>query len=170
MKPIVYLVILLLIVPLQASLIAPLLPPAIRPDLGLAMLYAIALLTGPREGSLAGVALGLMQDVSSAGILGLSGLSRGLVGLLAGLLGRRVLDIASPSNIIFLAAFSLAEALLTALFLDIAYGSIPIGSLALRRMLPAAVATALAGYLLLRFVQRRDIVRLVLRRSMQKEL
>ncbi len=170
MKPIVYLALLLLVVPLQASLVAPLLHPALRPDLGLAALYAIGLLTGPREGSLAGVALGLAQDLAAAGMIGLSGLVRGLFGLCAGLLGRRVLDIGSPSNIIFLAVFSLVEALLTGVFLELAYENIPLWSMTFRRLLPAAVATAVAGYLLLRYVQRRSVRRIILRRGLQKEL
>ena len=109
MKPRVYLIVLLLLLPLQASLFGPLSLGGITPDLGLAILYCIGLMTGPVEAALAGVAIGLTQDLGSASLIGFSGLTRGLVGLFAGFLGRRVLDIQSPSNIVFLLLFCLAE-------------------------------------------------------------
>lgn len=169
MKPVVYLLVLLLLVPLQASLLAPLLHFGIRPDLGLAVLYAIGMLAGPVEGALAGIALGLLQDVSSAGLIGLTALSRGLVGFFSGMLGRRVLDAGSPSNGIFLAAFCLAESLMLALFFETAYGEVPLVSLLFRRMLPGAIITAFAGYLVLRSLARKGVLRLVLRRTMLQE-
>jgi rod shape-determining protein MreD len=170
MKPVVYLIILLLLVPVQASLFAPLTRIGLRPDLGLAVLYAISLITGPVEGALAGIAIGLVLDFSSASFIGLSGLSLGILGLFAGLLGKRVLDISSPSNIVFLAGFSIAQSLMVIVFLETAYGSVPVWSLIFRRMLPGAAATAVAGYFLLRFATRRDVLRLVLRRELRKEL
>lgn len=170
MKPLVYLVTLLLLVPVQAGLFAPLFRLGIRPDLALALLYAIGLVTGPVEGALAGVALGLLLDVSSASFIGLSGLSLGTLGLFAGFLGKRVLDIGSPSNIVFIAAFSLAQSLMITLFLETAYGNVPFWSLFLRRMAPGAVSTAIIGYLLLRYTARRDVLRLILRRELRKEL
>jgi rod shape-determining protein MreD len=168
-KPFVYLILLLLLVPLQTSLLAPLARFGIRPDLGLAVLYAIGLLTGPAEGAFAGILLGLMQDVSSAGLIGLTALSRGIMGYLSGLLGQRVLDTRSPSNSIFLAVFSLAESLMIALFFETAYGDVPVVSLLFRRMLPSAVITALAGYFILRYTARRDVLRLIRRRELQQE-
>jgi rod shape-determining protein MreD len=169
-KPAVYCIILLLIAPLQGSLLAPLARFGIWPDLGMAILYAIGLLTGPVEGALAGMGLGLMQDVAAASLVGLSGLSRGIAGFVAGFLGQRVLDLGSPSNIVVLAAFSLAESLMIAVFFETAYGTMPFGALFIRRMLPRAIMTALTGYLVLRLATRRDVRRMVLRRSLQKEL
>jgi rod shape-determining protein MreD len=169
MRPVVYLIVLLLLVPIQASLLAPFVRFGFRPDLGLAVLYAVGLLAGPVEGALAGILLGLLQDASSAGLLGLSGLSHGILGLFAGFLGRRVLDTGSPSNILFLAAFGLAESLMIALFLETTYGDVPFWTLFFRRMLPGALATAIIGYGVLRFATRRNILRLVLRRNLQQE-
>lgn len=169
MKPRVYLIILLLLIPLQASIFGPLPLGGITPDLGLAVLYCIGLMTGPVEAAFAGIAIGLLQDVGSASLIGFSGLTRGIVGLAIGLLGRRVLDIQSPSNIIFLVAFSLAEALLAAVFLDITYGTVPLAGLFFSRMVPRAVTTATAGYVILRLITGKRTLAWVKRRELQKE-
>ena len=170
MKPRVYLIVLLLLLPLQASLFSPLTLGGITPDLGLAILYCIGLMTGPVEAALAGVAIGLLQDMGSASLIGFSGLTRGIVGLFAGLLGRRVLDIQSPSNVIFLACFSLADALLAAVFLDLTYGEVPLAGLFFGRMVPRAVTTTFVGYALLRYATGKNALSWMRRRELQKEL
>ena len=164
-----YLVFFLLLVPVQASLLAPLSRFGLAPDLGMAVLYFIGLLAGPIEGALAGVAVGLLLDIASAGLIGFSGITRGIVGLAAGYMGSRILDPQSPSNMLFLAFFSLAEALVTMIYLDTTYGSFPILSLFFGRMLPRAVVTALAGYWLLRLIMRRNVLGMIRRRELQKE-
>jgi rod shape-determining protein MreD len=170
MKPRMYLIVLLLLLPLQASLFGPLPLGSIAPDLGLAVLYCIGLVTGPVEAALAGVAIGLTQDLGSASLIGFSGLTRGVVGLFAGLLGRRVLDIQSQSNIALLFVFCLAESLLSALFLEITYGSVPLVGLFFGRMVPRAITTALVGYAFLRLMAGKNVLAWLLRRGLQKEL
>jgi len=170
MKPRMYLIVLLLLLPLQASLFGPLSLGGITPDLGLAVLYCIGLLTGPVEAALAGIAIGLTQDLGSASLIGFSGLTRGLVGLFAGFLGRRVLDIQSPSNIVFLFVFCLAESIFSALFLELTYGSVPLVGLFFGRMVPRAITTALVGYTLLRLITGKKILAWIRRRELQKEL
>jgi len=170
MKPRVYLIVFLLLIPLQASMFAPLSLGGVTPDLGLAVLYCIGLLTGPVESALAGVAIGLTQDLGSASLIGFSGLTRGIVGLGAGFLGRRVLDIQSPSNIFLLAAFCLAESVLSALFLEITYGTVPLVGLFFGRMVPRAVTTALVGYALLRLLTDKNVLAWMRRRELKKEL
>lgn len=170
MKPRMYLIILLLLLPLQASLFGPLPLGSIAPDLGLAVLYCIGLLTGPVEAALAGVAIGLIQDLGSASLIGFSGLTRGVVGFFAGFLGKRVLDIQSPSNIVFLVVFCLAESLFSALFLEITYGSVPLVGLFFGRMVPRAITTSLVGYGFLRLMNGKNVLAWLLRRELQKEL
>jgi rod shape-determining protein MreD len=170
MKPLVYFTILLLIVPVQASLLAPLSLGGIKPDLALALLYIIGLLTGPLEAVLAGMAIGLVQDIGSASLIGFSGLTRGLIGLSAGLLGRRVLDLTSRSNSLFLAAFSLLEGIFIALFLQMFYGSIPFVSLLIGRILPRALYTGALGAVLLRLIIRKDVMSVLVRRTVQREI
>ncbi len=169
MRPVVYTAIFLLLLPLQASLLAPLARIGLSPDLGMAVLYVIGLLTTPVEAAFAGVAIGLLQDIGSASLLGLSGLTLGIVGLLTGLLGQRVLDVNSPSNVVFLALFSLATSLLTTLFLDLMYGGFPMLGPFFVSMVPRAAATVFAGYLILRFATRRTVLPVILRRELQKE-
>lgn len=169
MKPRWYLLMLALLIPVQAGLFNPLSIAGVKPDLGLALLYLIGLLTGPVEATLAGMSIGLVQDIGSASFIGLTGITRGLVGLAAGLIGRRVLDIGSPSNGIFLAAFSLLEGLGLALFMQVYSGSVPFFGILTGRLLPGALYTGFLGILLLRFMSTRDVVSALRRRDVQKE-
>jgi len=169
MKPIVYFTILLLITPVQASLLEPLSLGGIKPDLALALLYIIGLLTGPREAALAGMAIGLVQDIGTASFIGFSGLTRGLIGLSAGLLGKRVLDLTSPSNSIFLAAFSLLEGISIMLLLQMFYGSIPFVSLITGRILPQAIYTGVLGAVLLKLIGSKKVLSALTRRTVQRE-
>src|SRR3990172_3494053 len=141
MKPLVYFTILLFIFSVQASLLEPLSLGGIKPDLALVLLYIIGLLTGPMEAALAGMAIGLVQDIGSSSFIGFSGLTKGLIGFSSGELGRRVLDLTSPSNSIFIAAFSLLEGICIAFFLQLFYGSVPFFSLLVGRILPQALFT-----------------------------
>lgn len=167
MKARVYVIIFLLLVPIQAGLFGRL--GDFRPDLGLAVLYIIGLLAGPAEAALAGIGIGMLQDIGSAGLLGFSGFTHGLIGILAGLLGRQVLNIASPTNIIFIVLFSLIEGALTAALLQLVYGSVPFFSMFFSRMVPQALCTGLLGIVLLRYMNRRNILGWLRRRSRGKE-
>ena len=169
MKPRLYLIVFLLLLPLQASLFGPISLGSAAPDLGLAVLYCVGLLTGPVEGALAGIAIGLLQDVGSASLFGFSGFTRGLVGLFTGLLGRRVLDIQSPSNIVFLFIISLADSLFSALFLEITYGSVPVFGLFFGHAILRAATTALTGYGVLRLITGKNVLAWIRRRELQKE-
>lgn len=170
MKPRVYLVLFLLLIPFQASLLEPLSLAGIKPDLPLALLYIIGLLIGPGEAALVGVGTGLLLDIGSASLIGLTGFSRGLIGLAASLLGNRVLDITSPSNGIFLAAFSLAEGVCIALFMQLFYGSVPFFSLLGSHILPQAIYTGALGVVLLRLIARKNVMAALKRQDVQKEL
>jgi rod shape-determining protein MreD len=169
MKSRVYLILFLLLIPVQGSLLAPLAAFGLRPDLGLAVVYAIGLLTGPREALLAGTAVGLLLDIGSVSLIGFSGLTHGVVGFCTGLLGRRVLDVQSSSNVVFLALFSVAQYLLAAVFLDMTYGSFPVLSQFFRRMVPQALVTTAAGYFLLRYATRRPVLAWLRRRELEKD-
>lgn len=170
MKPRVYGVVLLLIIPFQATLLGPLSLGEVKPDLALAVLFVIGLLTGPIEATLAGVGIGLIQDIGSASLIGFSGFTRGLAGLAAGLLGTRVLDIGSPAIALFLALFSFAEGVLIALFLQVTAGDVPFLSLMASRFLPQALYTSILGLVILRLINKRHILTMLKRRDLQKEL
>ena len=169
MKPWVYLVVLLLILPVQAGLLNPLSIGGIKPDIALAVVFIIGLITGPVEGAFAGMSIGLLQDIGSASLLGLTGLSRGMVGLLSGLLGRRVLDIDNPMIVLFLVALSIAEGLFIALFLQTTYGAVPFLSLVAGRIVPQALYTGLCGLLLLHLTKKKNVLTALTRRELRKE-
>jgi rod shape-determining protein MreD len=169
MKPRVYLIVLLLIIPFQARLLSPLSIAGITPDLCLIVVYVIGLLTSPREAAFAGVAVGLLQDINSASYLGLMGFLQGLIGLFAGFLGKRVLNVASMSNITFLGAFSLIESILLAVFIQIVYGSVPFFSMLFGSMLPRAFYTGLLGMLLLRLIAKKGVITALTRRTLERE-
>jgi len=169
MKPLVYLAVLPLIIPLQASLLAPLSLGGIKPDLALALTFIIGLIAGPVEGAFAGIAIGLIQDIGSASLLGFTGLSQGIIGLLTGLLGRKVLDIESPTLVLFLVVFSLAEGVYISLFLQITSGAVPFFSV-VGRIVPQALYTGLLGFLMLHLVTKKKVLTVLTRRDVQKEL
>jgi len=169
MKPRVYFAVFVLIIPLQASFFDSLSIGGIKPDLALAILYIIGLLTSPSEAALAGMAIGLLQDIGSASLIGFTGMTRGLEGLAAGLLGSRVLDISSPAIVLFLVVFSLAEGLLVAFFLQVIYGAVPFLAMMGGRVLPQALYTGVLGYFLLQLVGRKNVLPALLRRDFQKE-
>jgi rod shape-determining protein MreD len=169
MKPRVYFLFFLLAVPVQASLLNPLSLGGIKPDLVLSLLYGIGLLTGPVEAALAGMCVGLVQDVGTAGLLGLNAFTRGLIGLGAGLLGNRIFDRESPANFLFLSAFSLMEGVVIAVITQVFYGNMPILRQFFTFMIPQALSTGLLGALLLRFLMRKNIITLFIRRPLQKE-
>ncbi|HUI45568.1 MAG TPA: hypothetical protein VL122_06250 [Nitrospirota bacterium] len=170
MKPYVYAFILMLIIPFQSTLLDPLSVFGIKPDLALAVLFIIGLLTGPVEAALAGISIGLVQDIGSASLFGFSGLTRGLVGLGAGLLGSRVLDISNPVIVLFLTVFSLLEGIVISIFLQAIYGEVPFFTMIAGRLVPQAIYTSVLCFLLLRLANRRDILRLLKRRDILKEL
>lgn len=169
MRPRVYVIIFLLIIPLQASLLNPISIGGVKPDLGLALLFLIGLIAGPVEGTLAGIAMGLVQDIGSGSVLGLAGITRGLTGLAAGLLGSRVLDHTSPTNSVFLALFALLEGVIIAAFLQVYYGSVPFFRLLGWRILPQAVYTGILGFVMLRLLGRKNLIAALRRRTMHKE-
>ncbi len=169
MKPRVYFAILLLIIPLQASLLDALSLGGVKPDLALVVLYIIGLLTSPAEAALAGIAIGLVQDIGSASLIGFSGMTRGLEGLVAGLLGSSVLDISSPVIVLFLAAFSIVEGLFITIFLQVIYGAVPFLAMMGSRVLPQALYTGILGFFLLQLISRKNVLPALMRRDFQKE-
>jgi uncharacterized membrane protein len=90
MKFLFYLMLVLLLVPLQTTLLPHLSVWNIKPDLGLVAAAFVGLFAGELEGLLVGLAIGWILNLFSAGELWLSLLTNGGVGLLAGFLGRQV--------------------------------------------------------------------------------
>lgn len=97
MKSVIYLILVLLLVPLQTTLLPHLSVWNVKPDLGLVAAVLVGLFAGELEGLLVGLAIGWVLSLFSAGELWLSLLMNGGAGLLAGFLGRQVSQMTSLS-------------------------------------------------------------------------
>ena len=97
MKFLLYVMLVLLLVPLQTTLLPHLSVWNIKPDLGLVAAVLVGLFAGELEGLLVGLAIGWILSLFSAGELWLSLLTNGGAGLLAGFLGRQVSQMTSVS-------------------------------------------------------------------------
>jgi hypothetical protein len=115
MKILSYVMLVLLLVPLQTILLPHLSVWSIKPDVGLVAAALVGLLAGELEGLLVGLAIGWTLSLFSAGELWLSLLMNGGVGLLAGFLGRHVSRVTSISLGLGLLLVSLASGLFAAM-------------------------------------------------------
>jgi rod shape-determining protein MreD len=78
----------------------------IRPDLILIATFLIGFLCGEIEGLLMGVLLGCVQDLFSAGSLWVNLMTKGIIGILAGLLGRHLANATPVTVCVFLFVLS----------------------------------------------------------------
>jgi hypothetical protein len=115
MKFLFYLILVLLLVPLQTTLLPHLSVWNIKPDLGLVAAALVGLFAGELEGLLVGLAIGWVLSLFSAGELLFSLFMTGGIGLLAGFLGRQVSHVTSISLGVGLLLVSLASGLLAAM-------------------------------------------------------
>jgi len=74
-------------------------------DFVLVAVVYVALTSGPSAGLLAGALAGLVQDALSAGLIGIGGLAKTVVGFLAGIVGTQFIVVhALPRFVVFFAA------------------------------------------------------------------
>ena len=160
MKFFLYLMLVLLLVPLQTTLLPHLSVWNIKPDLGLVAAALVGMFAGELEGLLVGLAIGWVLSLFSAGELWLSLLTNGGVGLLAGFLGRQISQMTSLSVGVGLMLVSLVSGIFAAVnftHLDVSQIWWMIESI----VVPQAVFDGVVGaglYWLLS--QRFDVVRL----------
>jgi len=120
----------------------------------LLVVVACALFGGETHGMLAGVAAGWVQDILFGGrVLGLSALSKLIVGYAVGLAGGRFLISSSGARALTLFVASLADGLLVPWLASIF--SLELASLGMLALLLRAAVHALVGALLLALVERR---------------
>lgn len=93
MRAALYGVFLLVLVPMQATILHYLGLGGVRPDLVLVSVCVIGFLRGELEGFLAGLWLGFAQDLLSAGDWWFNLATKSGIGLLAGLAGRQVVHV-----------------------------------------------------------------------------
>jgi hypothetical protein len=108
MKFLLYGGLVLLLVPVQTTLLPHIAIWGIKPDLGLVVAAVVGLLAGELEGLLVGLAIGWVLNLYSAGDLWLSLVTTGGAGLLAGLVGRQVAQVTPTILSIGLLVLSLA--------------------------------------------------------------
>ena len=83
-------------------------------DLPLIFIYALALFYGPRVGLMAGVAFGLLQDLSSPSVFGFCILTRGAAGYLVGRVKEMIFKNNGAYHVLLIGSLSLGLRLLYA--------------------------------------------------------
>jgi len=89
-KILIYGVVIVMLVPLQTTLLPHVSIWGLTPDVGLAVAALIGLFAGELEGFVVGLAIGWILNMYSAGDLWISLVTKGGVGLLGGLFGQHV--------------------------------------------------------------------------------
>ncbi|HEU4682917.1 MAG TPA: hypothetical protein VFS39_00255 [Nitrospira sp.] len=95
MKFFLYVLLIVLLVPIQTTLLPHVSIWGVKPDVGLVVAALIGLLAGEAQGLAVGMAIGWVLNMYSAGDLWLSLVTKGGAGLLAGLLGRHVAQVSA---------------------------------------------------------------------------
>jgi hypothetical protein len=107
-KFLLYAALVLLLVPVQTTLLPHIAIWGIKPDFGVIIAAVVGLIAGELEGLLLGLAIGWILNLYSAGDLWLSLVTTGGAGLFAGLLGRQVAQVTPMILAIGLLLLSLA--------------------------------------------------------------
>lgn len=115
MKFLLYGGLVLLLVPVQTTLLPHVAVWGIKPDLGLVVAAVVGLVAGELEGLLVGLAIGWVLNLYSAGDLWLSLVTTAGAGLFAGLLGRQVAQVTPTILAIGLLFLSMAGGLIAVL-------------------------------------------------------
>jgi rod shape-determining protein MreD len=115
MKVLLYSGLVLLLVPLQTTILPHVAIWGVKPDLGLVVAAVVGLLAGELEGLLIGLAIGWVLNLYSAGDLWLSLVTTGGAGLFAGLTGRQVAQVTPMILSIGLLFLSLAGGMVAVL-------------------------------------------------------
>jgi hypothetical protein len=111
MKILFYAALVLVVVPLQATLLSHVTILDMRPDVGLIAVCLVGFFGGELDGLLLGIILGWSQDLLSAGEFWVNVVSKGGAGFLAGLAGRHLAHITPTVLLIGLAAISCVSSL-----------------------------------------------------------
>lgn len=93
MKGWVYTALIFFAVPLQTTVLSHVSIRHVEPDIVLVAVVLIGLLTDELEGALMGVVLGFAQDLFSAGMAFPNLITKGALGIAAGLIGRQVVQV-----------------------------------------------------------------------------
>ncbi len=155
MRYLSYVALILLIVPLQTTLTEMLSLSGIKPDLGLIAVFVIGYLHGEMDGLVVGGLVGVMMDLFSGGVLGANLVTKLMVGLGGGLLGRVLLDLRGSAILIAVFVVSLAAGCLFFVLAAAGSGRVVFRPVFLWIILPQALFDAASALILSRLLPRR---------------
>lgn len=125
-------------------------------DLVLVVVTYLALARGPLAGMLAGSVAGLLQDALASGVIGIGGLSKSLVGYLAGVVAQQfILAAPLPRLVIFMGATAVHAVVFMGLYVLLGLRSFPSPYAA---VLVQAVGNGLIGLVMFLIVERLPLV------------
>jgi rod shape-determining protein MreD len=117
----------------------------IVPDIPLVVVVMLALRRGPEFGCAAGLAAGLLQDVTTGGLLGVQALSKALVGFAIGASGARLSATSPLVQVPGLVVLTLLEGLVRFGLLQMFRFPAPFGEVMAYQVVPQALYNGLLG-------------------------
>ena len=99
------------LVPIQVTSLQYFTLGGVRLDLCLIASFLVGFLAGELDGIMMGLALGYVQDLFSSGEVGFNLMTKGLIGLMAGLMGRHLANITNLAVLALLLGASLLSGL-----------------------------------------------------------
>jgi rod shape-determining protein MreD len=147
-KQVLYCSLILGLVPFQVTALNYASIAGIRPDLTLIATFLIGFLGGEIEGLLMGVLLGCVQDLFSAGSLWVNLMTKGMIGILAGLLGRHLANATPVTVCAFLFVLSLLSGSTAAVWIRVEDDLTGVSQVIQSVVLPQALFDAALGTLI----------------------
>jgi hypothetical protein len=144
MKILAYGIMILLLVPLQTTLLPHVSIWGLTPDFGLAVSALVGLFAGELEGLVVGLAIGWILNMYSAGDLWVSLITKGGVGLLGGMLGQHVAHVTPTVVSVGLLIFSTVGGVMAVLTMKSPVGA-DIWAMVQSMVLPQACLDAVVG-------------------------
>ena len=145
MKQALYASLILGLIPLQVTGLNYVGIAGIRPDLTLIATFLIGFLGGEIEGLLMGILLGCVQDLFSAGSLWINLITKAMIGILAGLLGRHLANATPVTVCTFLFVLSVLSGSTAAVWLRVEDNFLGVPHMIQSVVLPQALFDAALG-------------------------
>ncbi len=145
MRLLVYLGLVFLLTPLQMTLFEQLSVFGVKPDLALLATYAVALVYGETDGVGLAALLGMSQDLFAGTTLGVHVVPLAIAGLIAGLMGKAIVNITFFFSVGGLFFVSVAQGLLRLLLFDGWMGTAYFLSTVWHLIVPAAMINCAIG-------------------------
>ncbi|MBI3609425.1 MAG: rod shape-determining protein MreD [Nitrospirae bacterium] len=148
MKRWVYFILVLALVPVQTTWAHGIRLHDVKPDLGLLLVYFIGFYAGELDGLVMGLAAGALLDLFSGGPWGLNLVTKAILGVLAGVLGRFFLNTTGIPTMGMIFALSVLSGILVHGFDQLMMGGIRFGEALRWTLLPEALYNAALGGIL----------------------